>query len=221
MGNASVRTFIKDSPSLHDEDKRYHVNELDMGRTLPLRHEECARVPAATASIAMGLIIGSAGLALAITATDVTGLGIRIALVAMGAMFSCLGVSVFLEGLEALLDKVEITIDGNGVRASARGLIRTRRWQATLDAYFGVLQEKVDWRSGDRQGPAHTMYRVTLKHVSDTDRDVLLYESPACAQHNQVTEDFARLLGRPALVTDEMGNFQLTAWLAHRSLGAC
>ncbi|MCH9673553.1 MAG: hypothetical protein K0U93_19090 [Gammaproteobacteria bacterium] len=111
-------------------------------------------------------------------------------------VFIAIGVAAAIGGVAAMLREVEVTLGATGVHGRRKGLLGTRTWQDSLDAYRGVLCEERHHRNKNN---SYTEYLITLKHRSEKSRDVLLSREYVGAPQRGHAEAFSRLLNKPIL----------------------
>jgi hypothetical protein len=103
------------------------------------------------------------------------------------------GLMVLVWGLAALLDRVQLTLDRDGVTFERRRLLGARAWSEPLEGYRGVL--------ATTQGRGSALrYVITLKHGKDAAHDAVLHRAPSPAGQRAQLAGFAQLLGLPVLV---------------------
>ncbi len=184
--------------------------EVNLGDFLPIRYEEGANTAGGIGLLLFGgvffgfpvVFLGFASAAARIQDGEPIPLFAYLLL----AVFMLVGLGIMTLGVSALLHRLSITIDAEGVRGSRRGLKGTYRWHDPLGAYRGVLGEE-EHRSGGKNRASYTLYKVVLKHAEEGARDVLLYRSRSSKNHRGETERFAKLLARPVLVERADGSF--------------
>lgn len=182
--------------------------DFHIGTALPIDHREGARVAGGLflllfGGVFAGFPIGFVPLWIRDPASFS---GSAVAAGVVLTVFLLVGLGIMAAGVNAWLHRLEIRIDSSGVRGLRRGLRGTRNWHEPLSRYRGVLPEE-EYHSGGENRSSYTLYKITLKHAADEDRDVLLYSTRSSQGHRDETEAFARLLARPVLLESGEGEY--------------
>lgn len=183
---------------------------LHIGKTLPLRHQEGARIGGGILALLFGGVFAAFPLLFVdmwLRSTD----GVEIqgssgAAAAVLGVFLLFGLGIMALGVGAFMHRLDLEIDSERVRGSRRGLRGSRIWDDPLSDYRGVLAEE-EHHSGSKNRASYTLHKITLKHRRDDGRDALLYRSRSSTGHRAETEAFARLIGRPVIVEGDDGRY--------------
>jgi hypothetical protein len=117
---------------------------------------------------------------------------------AVPIVLAAAGLGVMLWALDALLDRVQVTLESGGVTFERRGLRRAQAWSEPYEAYRGLLARADALGVGLR-------YAIVLKHAKDTARDVTLHSAPSPAGQRARLTAFAQRLGLPVLIAAPRG----------------
>jgi hypothetical protein len=117
---------------------------------------------------------------------------------AVPIVLAAAGLGLMLWALDALLDRVQITLESDGVTFERGGLRGVQAWSEPYEAYRGLLAR------ADARG-AGLRYAIVLKHAKDAARDVTLHSAPHPAGQRARLTAFAQRLGLPVLIAAPRG----------------
>ncbi len=127
-------------------------------------------------------------------------------------MFTVAFPSIGLLMINRFFNKKETIISHNEVRYIDKSLLWKKEWSEPLSSYKGVLKENDISNGGGffRKDGAHAPWKITLKHKTDSSRNIELYSHsrPTGVEpenSDETWKKFARLLNLPLLEKTAIG----------------